>query len=135
MKIYQILFLAKKWSGKRGSNPRHLPWQGSALPLSYSRSLLTENCKRRAQLGVLIWYQRPDLNRYRINPEDFKSAVCLPVPPLGKLIVINVGATPGFEPGMGICRPCTYHLAMSPKIWSETGVDRDIYLGKVALYH
>lgn len=22
------------WSGTRGSNPRHLPWQGSALPLS-----------------------------------------------------------------------------------------------------
>jgi serine/threonine protein kinase len=26
------------WSGKRGSNPRHPPWQGGALPLSYSRS-------------------------------------------------------------------------------------------------
>ena len=25
------------WSGKRDSDPRHLPWQGSALPLSYSR--------------------------------------------------------------------------------------------------
>jgi hypothetical protein len=25
------------WSGKRGSNPRHPPWQGGALPLSYSR--------------------------------------------------------------------------------------------------
>ena len=27
-----------KWSGKRDSDPRPLPWQGSALPLSYSRS-------------------------------------------------------------------------------------------------
>lgn len=26
------------WSGKRGSNPRPPPWQGGALPLSYSRS-------------------------------------------------------------------------------------------------
>jgi hypothetical protein len=26
------------WSGRRGSNPRHRPWQGRALPLSYSRS-------------------------------------------------------------------------------------------------
>jgi hypothetical protein len=26
------------WSGKRGSNPRHPPWQGGALPLSYSRA-------------------------------------------------------------------------------------------------
>ena len=25
------------WSGKRGSNPRPQPWQGCALPLSYSR--------------------------------------------------------------------------------------------------
>ena len=27
---YNFLF-NKKWSGKRGSNPRPLPWQGSAL--------------------------------------------------------------------------------------------------------
>ena len=29
-----IFFLPKTqtWSGRRGSNPRHLPWQGSALP-------------------------------------------------------------------------------------------------------
>ncbi len=32
----------KKWSGKRGSNPRHLPWQGSALPLSYSRTFIPD---------------------------------------------------------------------------------------------
>ena len=25
------------WSERRGSNPRQLPWQGSALPLSHSR--------------------------------------------------------------------------------------------------
>ena len=28
------------WSGRRGSNSRPLPWQGNALPLSYSRSRL-----------------------------------------------------------------------------------------------
>ena len=27
-----------KWSGKRESNSRHQPWQGCALPLSYSRA-------------------------------------------------------------------------------------------------
>src|SRR5437667_6817768 len=27
----------ENWSGRRGSNPRHRPWQGRALPLSYSR--------------------------------------------------------------------------------------------------
>ena len=28
----------KNWSGKRDSNPRPSPWQGDALPLSYSRN-------------------------------------------------------------------------------------------------
>src|SRR5579863_4071907 len=32
------LGLKRNWSGRRGSNPRHRPWQGRALPLSYSRS-------------------------------------------------------------------------------------------------
>ena len=27
----------KKWSGRRGSNPRHSRWQRDALPLSYAR--------------------------------------------------------------------------------------------------
>ena len=26
------------WSGRRDSDPRHLPWQGNALPLSHSRA-------------------------------------------------------------------------------------------------
>ena len=26
------------WSGRRDSDPRHLPWQGNALPLSHSRT-------------------------------------------------------------------------------------------------
>src|SRR4030095_11493599 len=34
------------WSGKRGSNPRHPPWQGGALPLSYSRSGTRRIAKR-----------------------------------------------------------------------------------------
>ena len=29
-----------KWSGRRDSNPRPQPWQGCALPLSYSRVIL-----------------------------------------------------------------------------------------------
>ena len=33
--FYNINF---KWSGKRGSNSRPQPWQGCALPLSYSRN-------------------------------------------------------------------------------------------------
>ena len=35
----------KKWSGRRGSNPRLQPWQGCTLPLSYSRALsIFEGC-------------------------------------------------------------------------------------------
>lgn len=30
--------LTRFWSAKRESNPRQPPWQGDALPLSYSRS-------------------------------------------------------------------------------------------------
>ncbi len=30
----------RKWSGRRDSNPRHSPWQGDALPLSYARRLI-----------------------------------------------------------------------------------------------
>src|SRR5690242_2730256 len=28
----------RKWSGRRDSNPRHLAWEASALPLNYSRT-------------------------------------------------------------------------------------------------
>ena len=30
-------FLNEFWSGRRDSNPRHPPWQGGTLPLSYAR--------------------------------------------------------------------------------------------------
>ena len=36
---HRLIFRQKKWSGKRDSNSRHLPWQGNALPLSHSRIL------------------------------------------------------------------------------------------------
>src|SRR5205814_771683 len=34
----------KCWSGKRDSNPRPRPWQGRALPLSYSRVPADSDC-------------------------------------------------------------------------------------------
>ncbi len=33
----QCLPILEIWSGRRGSNPRPRPWQGRALPLSYTR--------------------------------------------------------------------------------------------------
>src|ERR1700684_4417611 len=34
--------LVVNWSGRRDLNPRPSPWQGDALPLSYSRMVLYE---------------------------------------------------------------------------------------------
>src|SRR5512138_3887173 len=33
----RFAMMRKIWSGRRGSNPRPRPWQGRALPLSYTR--------------------------------------------------------------------------------------------------
>src|SRR5258708_39502433 len=35
--VVKLCHLKKSWSGRRGSNPRPWPWQGRALPLSYTR--------------------------------------------------------------------------------------------------
>ena len=35
--LYAPNFLEKNWSGRGDSNPRPQPWQGCALPLSYTR--------------------------------------------------------------------------------------------------
>jgi hypothetical protein len=42
-------FARKFWSGRRGSNPRPRPWQGRALPLSYTRirMIAGELCRQR----------------------------------------------------------------------------------------
>jgi hypothetical protein len=36
------MFQLRSWSGKRGSNSRPQPWQGCALPLSYSRIVFVD---------------------------------------------------------------------------------------------
>ena len=36
--LFKSLIIINNWSGRRDSNPRHQPWQGCTLPLSYSRS-------------------------------------------------------------------------------------------------
>src|SRR5712692_565399 len=35
--------LLKRWSGRRGSNPRRPAWEAGILPLNYSRSAGTKN--------------------------------------------------------------------------------------------
>ena len=39
IQIIVVFHRRKRWSGKGDLNPRPSPWQGDALPLSYSRSL------------------------------------------------------------------------------------------------
>jgi hypothetical protein len=41
------------WSGKRDLNPRPSPWQGDALPLSYSRSITIGQ-----RGGILLMHER-----------------------------------------------------------------------------
>ena len=49
----------RKWSGRRDSDPRHPPWQGGTLPLSYYRMFHHKNrVKNKRPCG-----QR-DLNSY-----------------------------------------------------------------------
>gem|GEM_PF-6038976 len=55
----------KKWSGRRDLNPRHRPWQGRALPLSYFRlfsgSYRTRTCNPLIKSQLLYRLsQRPD---------------------------------------------------------------------------
>src|SRR5712691_11751671 len=42
----------ESWSGKRDSNPRPRPWQGRALPLSYSRLTVNEHRDSNTALGA-----------------------------------------------------------------------------------
>ena len=44
---------ARFWSGRRGSNPRPRPWQGRALPLSYTRVRKRWRQSKRRQRGEL----------------------------------------------------------------------------------
>ncbi len=60
-----------KMSGKRDLNPRHPPWQGGALPLSYSRLIY----KYRA---VIITHHTGKVN------ENFPFA-CIPMGTCGKV--------------------------------------------------
>ena len=56
-------------SGRRDSNSRHLPWQGSALPLSYSRMGVCNTTLGRWARGELNPYA---LRHWNLNP------ACLP---------------------------------------------------------
>ena len=69
---------SERWSGRWDSNPRPQPWQGCALPLSYTRIQRREG-KAAAAAGRLLWpkaagLQPPPLPAYRSSP------ACPPMP-------------------------------------------------------
>jgi hypothetical protein len=45
MALCERIHFPCNWSGKRGSNSRPQPWQGCALPLSYSREIQSRHYK------------------------------------------------------------------------------------------
>ncbi len=57
------------WSGRRDSNPRPQPWQGCALPLSYSR-VRTWSRRFRREAGLL---PQSGAQRKRLNPTNFTT--------------------------------------------------------------
>ena len=59
-------WLRRQWSGKRDLNPQHQPWQGCALPLSYSRSWHKDN------RNCLFCQEAPDLLQ-RMNMRALRS--------------------------------------------------------------
>jgi hypothetical protein len=72
----KLCHFKKIWSGRRGSNPRPRPWQGRALPLSYTRIRLAAIARRQRQSYAkcgfrmqqpergLEWAKRPDIAGY-----------------------------------------------------------------------
>ncbi len=67
------------WSGKRDLNPRPQPWQGCALPLSYSRPCIRLRCQRQAAHEVqrIVTRQRP-VKRGRTESPNRPPAGFLP---------------------------------------------------------
>ena len=61
---YRNTWESKFWSGRRGSNSRHLPWQGNALPAELRPHCIT-----------YTWCDWPESNWHTIIVSDFKSDV------------------------------------------------------------
>src|ERR1700709_1363240 len=80
---------AKKiWSGRRGSNPRPRPWQGRALPLSYTRirdvgdrsPATAELCQMQAANATVRTRPETNKNHWR-NPVFLTNRDEWPEPP------------------------------------------------------
>ena len=88
----------RRWSGKRGSNPPPLPWQGSALPnelfphikFSVRRKYLPDfffgiRRKNSQRIFSARWCGRRDSNSYTLRHRNLNPAR-LPIPPRPQLL-------------------------------------------------
>ena len=95
------------WSGKRGSNSRPQPWQGCALPLSYSRKIFKFFHKIRS----LIFCGARGRTRTgtRVKSRGILSPLCLPISPPGRWRL-----RPESNRRPRLCRPLHNHFATQP---------------------
>ena len=90
-------FLCKESeSERRDLNPRHPPWQGGALPLSYFRKKQPINPISN-QSDWKVRCERGDLNPYTVRYQIL-SLACLPISPLSRCMSCPVKDPPCFEP-------------------------------------
>ena len=63
------------WSGRRDSDPRHPPWQGGTLPLSYYRThgALGRNQTTDTQIFSLLLYRLSYQGKYDGDPEGART--------------------------------------------------------------
>jgi hypothetical protein len=65
--------VVERWSGRRGSNPRHPAWEAGVLPLNYSRS----GCVNQVSLSSLAYHRSrvPTTGRLRCQAVAWKSDI------------------------------------------------------------
>ena len=83
------------WSGRGDSNPRPLPWQGSALPLSYSRS------KR-----LMMSFEYGAEGQNRTDDTSIFSAVLYQLSYLGDSTISMIGIVTWECQGSHVVRAC-----------------------------
>ena len=91
--------LLKKWSGRRGSNPRHSAWEADVLPLNYSRPgdappASNGLCQRRAVFRFQLYHSGRASKRRtrRWDVRSVRSCSEALSPCLGREVPARIGA-------------------------------------------
>jgi hypothetical protein len=105
-------FPGKNWSGRWDSNPRPQPWQGCALPLSYTRMTHRAVLLRSASMPEL----RQPRNGFEGSPRSTSSQGVEPAQSGSNSISVRSGPVSRCPPS----RPCPHGFAFSPALISLT---------------